>query len=116
MVLLFSIIVGRLLDAGYSRYLIIVGTCFVTVSMFMLSVVNGDGGSGQGNYALTWLFQGPLMGIGMACFFVTSSQGTSFTSALRGSIPNTYVVAATWFKKRKSFAIGIVASGASICK
>lgn len=33
----------------------------------------------------------------MACFFVTSSQ-----------------VVATWFRRRKGFAIGIVASGASI--
>ena len=74
-VLLFSIFVGRLLDANHSRILIITGTCFVTVSMFLLSVVNGNGGRGEGSYPLTWLLQGPLMGLGMACFFVTSSQG-----------------------------------------
>lgn len=37
------------------------------------------------------------MGLGQACFFVSSSQ-----------------IASTWFVKRKAVAIGIVASGASI--
>ncbi|KAL9528173.1 MFS-type transporter [Sphaerulina musiva] len=96
-VLLLSAPVGRFLDAGYSRTLMIVGTIFVTLGSFLLSVVNGDGEYNQGNYGLIWLTQGFLTGLGMSCFFVTSSQ-----------------VVSTWFKAKKGFAIGIVASGASI--
>jgi len=96
-VLVLSAIVGRFLDAGYIRTLLIIGTVFITAGSFGLSGVNGDGGYNQGNYGLIWLTQGFITGLGMACFFVSSSQ-----------------VVATWFKARKSFAIGIVASGASI--
>nr|POE96970.1 aspyridones efflux protein apdf [Quercus suber] len=96
-VLALSAVVGRFLDAGYSRTLIIIGTVFISLGTFLLSVVNKQGLYNQGNYGLIWLTQGFISGLGMACFFVTSSQ-----------------VVATWFKKRKSLAIGIVASGASI--
>ncbi|CAK1359465.1 hypothetical protein CB0940_05667 [Cercospora beticola] len=90
-------IVGRFLDAGFTRELIALGTVLVSVGTLTLGFVNGDGGENQGNFALTWLTQGFISGLGMACFFVSSSQ-----------------VVATWFKKKKGFAIGIVASGASI--
>ncbi|KAM3422425.1 hypothetical protein BST61_g2776 [Cercospora zeina] len=90
-------IVGRFLDAGYTRHLILIGTILVSLGSFTLAFVNGDGGVDHGNLALTWLTQGFISGLGMACFFVSSSQ-----------------VVATWFKKKKGFAIGIVASGASI--
>ncbi|KAJ9656431.1 hypothetical protein H2201_008551 [Coniosporium apollinis] len=96
-VLALSFVVGRLLDAGYSRYLIGVGWVLVTIGMFMLSLCNGDGQFGHGNYSLIWLTQGFVTGLGMACFFVSSSQ-----------------IVATWFICRKGAAIGIVASGASI--
>ncbi|KKY14706.1 putative mfs monocarboxylate [Diplodia seriata] len=65
MVLILSGVVGRLLDAGYYRYLLGTGTFLVTLGFMMLSISNGN-------------------------------------------------VAATWFHRRKSLAIGIVASGASI--
>lgn len=94
-----SVIVGRLLDADHSSALIITGSVLVTLGMFMLSVSNGGGGYNEGNVGLIWLTQGFVTALGMACFFVTSSQ-----------------VVATWFKKKKGFAIGIVASGASISK
>ncbi|KAK5172814.1 uncharacterized protein LTR77_002934 [Saxophila tyrrhenica] len=96
-VLFFSAVVGRFLDAGYIRHLLIVGTIFVSVGSFGLSVVNGDAGWRDGRYSLIWLTQGLISGLGMACFFVSSSQ-----------------VVATWFRARKGMAIGIVASGASI--
>lgn len=75
-VLALSFIVGRLLDAGYSRYLIGVGWVLVTIGMFMLSLCNGDGQFGHGNYSLIWLTQGFVTGLGMACFFVSSSQSS----------------------------------------
>ncbi|KAF2236967.1 MFS general substrate transporter [Viridothelium virens] len=100
--LLFSVIVGRILDAGHIRKVTALGAILVPLGLFLLSVVNGkaaDDGSepGQGNYFLIWLTQGLVMGLGMTCFYVTSSQ-----------------VVATWFIHRKSLAIGIVASGSSI--
>lgn len=117
MVLVSSFIVGRLLDADHSRILIIAGTCLVAIGMFLLSVVNGNGGVNQGNYPLTWLLQGLVTGLGMACFFVTSSQGWSTVfSYIMIQTTDKYQVASTWFVQRKGFAIGIVASGASICK
>lgn len=78
-VLALSFVVGRLLDAGYSRYLIGVGWVLVTIGMFMLSLCNGDGQFGHGNYSLIWLTQGFVTGLGMACFFVSSSQSSSTT-------------------------------------
>ncbi|TLD20099.1 MFS general substrate transporter [Venturia nashicola] len=96
-VLVLSFAVGRLLDAGFSRYLLGAGAFFVSLGMFMLSLTSGSGGRGEGNFVLIWVTQGLTQGLGMACFFVASSQ-----------------IASTWFIRRKSFAIGIVASGASI--
>jgi hypothetical protein len=74
-VLLLSAPVGRFLDAGYHRTLIITGSVLVVLGQFLLSVSVGDGGYGSGNYGLIWLTQGLITGLGMACFFVTSSQG-----------------------------------------
>ncbi|CAK4023015.1 MFS general substrate transporter [Lecanosticta acicola] len=96
-VLALSMPVGRFLDAGHIQKLLIVGTVLVTLGSFLLGVVNGGGEQGNGSYGLTWLTQGFISGLGMACFFVSASQ-----------------VVATWFKKAKSLAVGIVASGASI--
>jgi len=75
MVLALSFVVGRFLDAGYYRYLTGAGTVLVTISMFVLSAINGNGEYGSGNYGLIWLVQGFLLGLGMSCFFVASSQG-----------------------------------------
>ncbi|KEQ88625.1 hypothetical protein M438DRAFT_250054, partial [Aureobasidium pullulans EXF-150] len=70
-VLFFSFIVGRLLDADHSRQLLLAGSVIITIGMFMLSISNGNGGLNQGNYGLTWLTQGLVTGLGMACFFVS---------------------------------------------
>ena len=75
MVLMLSAIVGRFLDAGHSRELMIIGSMLVCLGSYLLSVVNGNGGYDQGHYGLIWLTQGFISGLGMACFFVTSSQG-----------------------------------------
>lgn len=74
-VLMLSAPVGRLLDAGYIRTLIITGSVLVTLGQFMLSLSTGNGGYGQGRYGLIWTTQGLVTGLGMACFFVSSSQG-----------------------------------------
>lgn len=81
-VLVLSFAVGRLLDAGFSRHLLGFGTVFVSLGMFMLSLSSGGGTRGEGKYALIWVTQGLTQGLGMACFFVASSQSTYFTSYL----------------------------------
>jgi hypothetical protein len=74
LVLLFSAPVGRLLDAGHFRVVIGTGAFLVPFGLLMLSVAVPTGGS-KGNYAFVWLTQGLTTGLGMACYFVTSSQG-----------------------------------------
>lgn len=76
MVLSLSGIVGRLLDAGYYRYLTGAGAFLVTLSFMLLSVVNGGGERHEGSIGLIWLTHGFLAGLGMSCFFVSSSQST----------------------------------------
>jgi hypothetical protein len=74
-VLLFSAPVGRLLDAGHFRKVIGTGAFLVPFGMFMLSVAHPKGDNDIGKFANIWATQGFVVGLGMACFFVSSSQG-----------------------------------------
>lgn len=94
-----SFITGRLLDSGHHRHLGATGGILSTLGMFMLSITSGQGSRGDGKYWAIWLTQGLTVGLGMSCMFVYSSQ-----------------VVASWFIRRRGLAIGITASGASICK
>jgi hypothetical protein len=107
--------IGRLLDSGHSRYIVFAGCILVSLGMFTLSLAGGTGGYAQGNYFLIWITQGFTTGLGMACFFVASSQSKLRSLTFKNTLTQ-MLVASTWFVKRKSFAIGIVASGASIGK
>jgi hypothetical protein len=73
-VLIFSFMVGRLLDAGLSKIVLPTGFVLVTLGMFMLSLSSGDGDQNSGNFGIIWVTQGLTTGLGMACFFVASSQ------------------------------------------
>jgi MCP family monocarboxylic acid transporter-like MFS transporter 10 len=73
-VLVNSFIIGRLLDSGHARKIVFVGWFFVSLGMFTLSLSSGNGGYNKGHYGLIWLTQGLTTGMGMACFFVSSSQ------------------------------------------
>ncbi|KAK0290543.1 pre-rRNA processing [Friedmanniomyces endolithicus] len=95
-ILLLSFVVGRLVDAGHIGKVLFVGTILLGVGTFSLGAVNGDAGKGDGNYGAICATQGFLTSLGMACHFVSSSQ-----------------VVATWFTETKSFAVGVVACGAS---
>lgn len=81
LVLLFSNPVGRLLDADLSRWVIGFGTFFVPLGLFLLSVVHPSDDSviGNGNFGSIWATQGLVIGLGMAPFFVSSSQGKFYT-------------------------------------
>jgi MFS transporter, MCT family, solute carrier family 16 (monocarboxylic acid transporters), member 10 len=78
-VLFFSFIVGRLLDAGYYQWLTGAGWILVSLGMFALSqttkvLTQNAVAHTVGNYGLIWATQGFTTGLGMACFFVSSSQ------------------------------------------
>ena len=75
-ILFLSAVTGRFLDAGHFKELLILGTFLLGLGSFLLSVMNGGGEYDEGNFGLIWLTQGFLMGLGMACFFVSSSQST----------------------------------------
>ncbi|CAI6339037.1 unnamed protein product [Periconia digitata] len=96
-VLLLSAPVGRLLDAGHFRYVLGTGAFLVPFGMFMLSVAHPNSESGTANFITIWSTQGLVVGLGMACYFVSSSQ-----------------IAATWFPDHRALAVGVVACGASI--
>lgn len=82
LVLILSGPVGRLLDADYSRILICIGTVLTGLGFFMLSIVDIAHDSQTRIFSMIWLTQAFTAGLGMACFFVTSSQGTLTTTLL----------------------------------
>ncbi|KAJ4290971.1 hypothetical protein N0V90_010167 [Kalmusia sp. IMI 367209] len=96
LVLLFSAPVGKLLDAGHFRYVIATGTFLVPFGLFMLSVAHPTGDA-PASFGSVWATQGFVVGLGMAFFFVSSSQ-----------------IAATWFPNNKALSTGVVACGASV--
>ena len=80
--LVLSFIVGRLLDAGYFRYLTVAGWALTTLGMFTLSQTSkiaetADGLRHVGDYGAIWVTHGLTPGLGMACLFVSSSQSQS---------------------------------------
>ena len=77
-ILSMAFIMGRFLDAGYYRSVIRTGATLVLISVFLLSVVTGDGGYDQGIYWAIWLLQGFVGAVGFGCFFIASSQSKSF--------------------------------------
>lgn len=113
LVLLFSAPVGRLLDAGHFRAVISTGSLLVPFGMFMLSIAHPRGVDDTASFGAIWATQGFVVGLGMACFFVSSSQGPLFSLTSR-TLSLTYAVAATWFPNRKALAVGVVACGASV--
>jgi MCP family monocarboxylic acid transporter-like MFS transporter 10 len=70
LVLLLSNPVGRLLDAGFSRHVIGFGTFCVPLGLVHPADVHA-----LANFGSIWGLQGFVVGLGMAPFFVSSSQG-----------------------------------------
>ena len=77
LVLLLSNPVGRLLDAGHFRKVIGFGTVFTPLGLFILSAVHPSSVKAVTKYSPIWATQGLIVGLGMAPFFVSSSQGKS---------------------------------------
>lgn len=67
LVLLLSLVVGRLLDARMHRWILAFGAVTLVMALVCLSF------AGQ-NFALVWLTSGFTGGLGMTCFFMYSSH------------------------------------------
>jgi hypothetical protein len=74
LVLLFSAPIGRLLDAGHYRFIIGTGTFLVPFGLFMLGVAHPTAEGASADFGSIWATQGLVVGLGMSCFFVSSSQ------------------------------------------
>jgi MCP family monocarboxylic acid transporter-like MFS transporter 10 len=114
LVLLLSNPVGRLLDAGHYRKVIGFGTVLVPLGLFILSAVHPSSVEAIASFGPIWATQGLVVGLGMAPFFVSSSQGKSAIPTSYFAFIDRFLVAATWFPKRRGLAVGYVACGASI--
>jgi MFS family permease len=92
---------GRLLDAGYGRFMTISGSILIVLGMLCTSFSGGNGTTVAGKADLVYwqilLSQGVCCGLGMGLVFLPSV-----------GIP------ATYFVKRRALATGIVTSGASL--
>ncbi|KAI0441846.1 riboflavin transporter MCH5 [Xylaria telfairii] len=77
---------GRLVDAGFLRPVLVVGTAFLSLGIFTTSAAT--------QYYQLILAQGLTMGIGCGCLFCAA-----------------ITTVATYFSKKRSFAIGLSASG-----
>lgn len=82
-------LVGRLVDAGYVRSLVVYGTLIMTFSMMMTSIST--------QYWHFFLAQGVGFGMGLCTLFLPA-----------------VTVCSHWFKRRRALAMGIGASGSSI--
>ncbi|TAQ87456.1 hypothetical protein B7494_g4213 [Chlorociboria aeruginascens] len=89
LLLLVSVIVGPLFDAGHFRSLLLVGTFFAVFGTMMLSIST--------DYWQVMLAQALCVGIGCGCLFVPS-----------------VAIVPTYFTTKKALATGIAASGSSL--
>lgn len=89
MVITATVVFGRLVDAGYLRHVLILGTLLLSFGMMMTSL-------GTEFYQI-FLAQGVCVGIGCSCMFV---------SAVANIAP--------YFDKKRATALGIMASGSSV--
>ncbi|WPA97974.1 uncharacterized protein RHO25_002585 [Cercospora beticola] len=84
-----TIFAGPLVDRGYGRLLVFIGTFLVVSGLMTLSMCE--------EFWQLMLAQGLCMGIGHGCLFITS-----------------IVIVPTYFSTKRSLAIGIAASGSSV--
>ncbi|KAK3367618.1 major facilitator superfamily domain-containing protein [Podospora didyma] len=82
---------GRLTDAGYFRHIFLLGCIFQVIGIFTLAAVPQPG-----SYWQVFLAQGVCMGLGNGCLFCPCMTTVS-----------------TYFSKKRSLAIGIVACGSA---
>ncbi|KAF9554461.1 MFS general substrate transporter [Agrocybe pediades] len=88
---LLGIVSGKLFDAGYFHFAVILGSCIFTACLFLLSLTKPQ------RYFEVFLSQGVGMGIGAGLTFIA-----------------TVSISVHHFRRRKALATGIVMSGSSI--
>lgn len=109
---LLALVAGPLFDKGHFRYLIGAGSVLWTLSVFLIPEAQ--------TYGQCMFVQGILGGLGVGLLFVPSASGSSFFSFLfpqiltNRSLFTQLSVQSHWFEKRRSLAVGIVASGSSV--
>lgn len=92
-----SLLLGRLVDAGYHRQLNVIGTICITAGLAGLARSAGaEGLMGSGK---PWAISlcAVLIGFGQSCLFVNCAQ-----------------TATTWYPKNKGLAIGFTSCGAAV--
>lgn len=89
LLLLFGVLTGPVFDMGYLHTLLAIGTFLIVFGLMMTSLST--------QYYQVLLAQGVCMGLGSGCIFVPS-----------------VAIVATYFNRKRSYAIGIAASGSSI--
>ncbi|KAK1779047.1 major facilitator superfamily domain-containing protein [Copromyces sp. CBS 386.78] len=89
---------GRLADAGYVRLAMFFGFVMVVLGTFITSLSVGDGHSNNDKYWLIFSAQGILTGFGLGMCFM----------------PPLSVVNSYFSKKKRSFALGLSATGTGV--
>ena len=106
-----GLIVGRCFDLGYFRPVFLISSLLVVGTTFLIPQCK--------EYWHFLICQGIVLGVGK--FFPISESGShlhfpfdSFQIGCGGVFSPTPAVVAHWFKRRRGFAMGFVAAGASI--
>jgi MFS family permease len=86
-----GVLTGPIFDMGYFRTLLAVGS-FLTVFGMMMTSISTE-------YHQIFLAQGVCVGLGSGCLFIPS-----------------VAIVVTYFNKKRSFAVGLAASGSSLGK
>ncbi|KAI0314322.1 MFS general substrate transporter [Amylostereum chailletii] len=89
LLLLVGVLTGPIFDMGWFRTLLSVGSFMVVFGMMMTSI--------SSKYYQVFLAQGVCVGLGCGCLFVPS-----------------VAIVSTYFSKKRSFAVGLAASGSSL--
>lgn len=109
---LLALVAGPLFDKGRFRYLVGAGSVLWTLSVFLIPEAQ--------TYSQSMFVQGILGGLGVGLLFVPSASGSNSWIPLckpgpnRGSFHIQLSVQSHWFEKRRSLAVGVVASGSSV--
>jgi len=89
LLLIIGVLTGPIFDMGFFRTLLAVGS-FLTVFGMMMTSISTE-------YYQIFLAQGVCVGLGSGCLFIPS-----------------VAIVATYFSKKRSFAVGLAASGSSL--
>ena len=111
LILFWSVVNGRLVDAGYHRWVMIWGLITLPLSFGLLSRFGP-----MKQYWIIWLFGGLGVGWGTACFGLLGALNAVQVSAQGGDECIERADRVQWFTQRNAVPVGIVSSGGAIGK